>query len=68
MSQLSERAKLRLRLGAGMLRTEGHSFKDKEIDFYDQVLALLNSFSTEEQARWKELIDWVEAYETGAVG
>ncbi|MGQ3054708.1 MAG: hypothetical protein ACT6S0_23220 [Roseateles sp.] len=60
---LPERAKHRLRLAAGLLRSEGHTFDVPRDEFYDQVQKALAGLSAERQARLKSLVDWVEVYD-----
>lgn len=61
--RLSERAKLRLRLAARVLRGRGHVFNVPRDQFYPTIIAVLNGLSPQEQADVKGLIDWDEDYE-----
>lgn len=66
MKPLSERAKHRLRLAAGLLRGTGPGSKDLGLSrdgFYDGVQSLIASLPMERQTELKELVDWVESYD-----
>ena len=63
---LSERAKLRLRLAAGLLRAEGITFECPRETFYDTIQAELANLPTDRRERLKALVDWAESYEAAA--
>lgn len=60
---LSDRAKHRLRLAAGLLRAQGTSFECPRDQFYDKVQEVLAGLPAEKQAALRELVDWVEDYD-----
>ncbi|MBY0365161.1 MAG: hypothetical protein K2X12_02880 [Burkholderiaceae bacterium] len=60
---LSDRAKHRLRLAAGLLRSEGVSFECPRDQFYDKVQEVLAGLPADKQAHLRELVDWVEDYD-----
>jgi len=65
---LNDRAKLRLRLAAAILRGRSKARKEKtdlpvsRENFYVDMLALLEQLPKDEQASLKELVDWLEQY------
>ncbi|QQC67878.1 hypothetical protein [Paraburkholderia ginsengisoli] len=63
MKPLSERAKKRLRIAAGLLRKQGVRFA-KDGDFYGLVMKAIESHAAKDQLR--ELVDWVEAYDAAS--
>ncbi len=65
---LSDRAKLRLRLAAGLLRSEGVKFDCPRDQFYEKIQEVLAGLPAERQAALRELVDWVEDYERAEVG
>lgn len=58
MTELSERAKNRLKLAANFLRKDGYKFDDG--NFYDLVLATIETLPKPEKERLLGLVDWVE--------
>ena len=68
VTPLNDRAKLRLRLAAGILRGRFKARKEKtdlpvsRENFYVDMLALLEQLPKDEQADLKELVDWLEQY------
>jgi len=68
VTPLNDRAKLRLRLAAGILRGRSKARKVKSDlpvsreNFYVDMIALLDQLPKEEQADLKELVDWLEQY------
>lgn len=67
MSQvLSERAKKRLKIAAGLLRGGGRRARDLGLSrdgFYEGIQSLISTLSDDERKNLKELTDWVEAYD-----
>lgn len=63
MEVLSDRAKLRLRLAAGLISGPKKTLKLDRKNFYPQMLEVLRKMSAAEQAEIKELVDWLEDYE-----
>jgi hypothetical protein len=63
---LSDRAKRRLQLLAGLLRSGGMTFDVPRDRFYDEVQKAAAGLSVERQAELKELVNWLEDYERGA--
>lgn len=61
--ELSDRAKARLRIAAGLLRSMGYKFPDNKT-FYQDVLAICMNHPQSSELR--ELVDWVEDYECAA--
>lgn len=60
---LSERGKRRLRIAAGLLRSEGVKFDCPRDQFYERIQDVLAGLPAERQATLKGLVDWVEEYE-----
>lgn len=60
--ELSDRAKLRLRIVAGLLRGSGQKLDFPRAEFYDRIQLLLREMDQTESARLKGLTDWVEDY------
>lgn len=60
---LSERGKHRLRIAAGLLRSEGIKFDCPRDQFYEKIQEVLAGLPAERQATLKELVDWVEDYD-----
>jgi hypothetical protein len=60
---LSERAKRRLRLAAGLLRSEGVKFDCPRDKFYDEIQQKVTTLAADRQASLKALVDWLEDYE-----
>lgn len=69
---LSERAKLRLRLAAGLLRGKGgrggRDLGFSRENFYEDIQRHLASLPQDEQRELRNLVDWLEDYETGGEG
>ena len=63
MAALSARAKLRLRLLAGLLRSGGQKFDMRRERFYDEIQAAAAALPPDRQAHLKSLVDWLEEYE-----
>lgn len=61
MRCLTSRAKHRLKIAARFMRQKGMRFDSG--NFYDSVLAAIESLPSEERERMKELVNWVEEYE-----
>lgn len=65
MSQaLSERAKRRLKIAAGLLRGSGRRKRDLGLSrdrFYEDIQALINALQPDERTTLKGLTDWVES-------
>lgn len=60
---LSERAKLRLRLAAGLLRANGVNLDCPRDQFYAEIQKILASLPDDERASLKASVDWLEAYD-----
>src|ERR1035441_4883454 len=60
---LGERAKLRLRLLAGLLRARGYRLDMARARFYDEIQAIASSLPADQQAELKSLVDWLADYE-----
>jgi hypothetical protein len=60
---LSDRAKLRLRLAARLLRTNGKKLDFPRDQFYEKIQEVINSLPDEIRAQLKENVDFVERYE-----
>jgi hypothetical protein len=63
---LTERAKVRLRLLAALLRGRGHRLDMPRPKFYEEVQAIAAKLPASEREELKGLVDWVEDYERGA--
>ena len=63
MADLSDRAKQRLRLLAGLLRGQGQKLDMPRDQFYGQIQAVASSLPSGQQERLKSLVDWLEGYE-----
>jgi len=64
--EFSDRAKLRLRLAAGLIGGEGHTLKLDRTNFYPEMIRVIEQQPPEERERIKELVDWLEDYENAA--
>ena len=64
---LSERAKHRLRIAAGLLRTEGIKLDCTREQFYEKIQESLADLPADRQASLKVLVDWVEDYDRTAI-
>ncbi len=62
---LTERAKVRLRLLAALLRGRGHRLDMPRAKFYEEVQAIAAELPANERQELKGLVDWVEDYERG---
>lgn len=62
----NERAKLRLRLAAGLIGGEGRTLKLDRTNFYPEMLKVIESQTPAERERVKGLVDWLEDYEKEA--
>jgi hypothetical protein len=60
---LSERAKHRLKIAAGLLRGMGRKLDFPRDQFYERIQQELAALGEDERATLKELTDWVEAYD-----
>lgn len=60
--ELSDRAKLRLRLAAGLLRGNGMKFDMPRNEFYPAIQKILGDLEGTEKQRLKDLTDWLEDY------
>lgn len=60
---LSDRAKQRLRIAAGLLRSQGMKFDGPRDEFYETIQAAISALTAEQQERLKGHVDWVEDYE-----
>ncbi len=63
MKILSDRAKLRLRLAAGLIGGPNKTLKLDRKNFYPQIIEILAKMPNEEQEKLKEFVDWLEDYE-----
>ena len=63
MATLSDRAKERLKLLAGLLRGKGQKFTMPRDQFYDEVQAVVKALPQLRQLELKELVDWLEDYQ-----
>jgi len=63
MAVLNDRAKLRLRLAAGLIGGPEKTLKLDRKNFYPQMLDLLAKMPQDEQIKIKELVDWLEDFE-----
>ena len=62
---LNDRAKLRLKIAAGLLRGAGSKSKDLKLSresFYEELQERIAALSDEERQLLKEHTDWVEEY------
>lgn len=60
---LSERAKHRLKIAAGLLRGMGRKLDFPRDQFYERIQQELAGLTDDERRHLKELADWVEAYD-----
>ena len=63
---LSQRAKHRLEIAAGLLRGMGREVDFPREQFYDSVQQILTTLTDQERVTLKELTDWVEDYDRGS--
>lgn len=59
----NDRAKLRLRLAAGLIGGEGRTLKLDRANFYPEMLKVVESQTPEQRETLKELVDWLEDYD-----
>lgn len=59
---LSKRAKRRLRLLAGLLRSADHKFDMPRARFYEDIEAVAATLAPDRQAHLKSMVDWLEEY------
>lgn len=59
---LSDRAKHRLRIAAGLLRADGVKFDVPRDQFYETIQDVLNGLAPDRQSALRSLVDWVEDY------
>lgn len=59
----SERAKYRLRIAAGFLRSQGRGLNFSRAEFYECIQQLLANLPETQRQQLKSLTDWVEAYD-----
>lgn len=64
---LTERAKQRLRLVAGMLRAKGRAFDVPREQFYDRVQEVVRALPAERREKLRATVDWAEEYENAKV-
>lgn len=60
--ELSDRAKLRLRLAAGLLRGMGKKLDMPRTEFYSSLQKILADLESTERDKLKGLTDWLEDY------
>ena len=63
---LSDRAKHRLRIAAGLLRGTGKKKRDLNLsreNFYQEIQILIENLSDDDKKNLKENTDWVESYD-----
>ena len=63
MGTLSNRAKERLKLLAGLRRAKGQKVTMPRDQFYDEVQALVKALPQQRQLELKNLVDWLEDYQ-----
>lgn len=59
---LSDRAKHRLRVAAGLLRADGVKFDVPRDQFYETIQRVLSELPPDRQSALRSLVDWVEDY------
>lgn len=59
---LSDRAKQRLRIAAGLLRADGVKFDVPRDQFYETIQRVLSELDPARQSALRSLVDWVEDY------
>lgn len=64
--KFTERAKLRLRLAAGLIGGQGHTLKLDRANFYPEMREVIERQTPEQRDGIKELVDWLEDYEHAA--
>jgi hypothetical protein len=64
---LSERAKHRLKIAAGLLRGSGTKLDFPRDQFYEKIQNVLAALPDEQQRKLKSLVDWVEDYDRADV-
>lgn len=61
--KFTDRAKLRLRLAAGLINGKGRTLKLDRANFYPEMLKVIEGRPSEERDSIKKLVDWLEDYE-----
>lgn len=64
--EFTDRAKLRLRLAAGLIGGEGRTLKLDRANFYPEMLKVIEEQNAEQREQIKQLVDWLEDYENAA--
>jgi len=64
--KFSDRAKLRLRLAAGLIGGQGRTLKLDRANFYPEMLEVIKRQTPEQRDSIKNLVDWLEDYENAA--
>lgn len=59
---LSDRAKHRLRIAAGLLRADGVKFDVPRDQFYETIQRVLSELDPDRQSALRSRVDWVEDY------
>ncbi|MGE4125483.1 MAG: hypothetical protein AB7E59_09515 [Pusillimonas sp.] len=61
--KFTDRAKLRLRLAAGLIGGEGRTLKLDRANFYPEMIKVIEAQTPEQREYIKGLVDWLEDYE-----
>ncbi|SFU33980.1 hypothetical protein SAMN05216339_101420 [Nitrosomonas eutropha] len=61
--KFTDRAKLRLRLAAGLIGGQGRTLKLDRANFYPEMLEVIERQTPEQREYIKSLVDWLEDYE-----
>lgn len=64
--RFTERAKLRLRLAAGLIGGTERTLKLNRANFYTEMLKIVKGLAPERRNNIRELVDWLEDYEKAA--
>ncbi len=64
--KFTDRAKLRLRLAAGLIGGQGRMLKLDRTNFYPEMLEVIERQTPEQRDSIKTLVDWLEDYENAA--
>ena len=64
---LSDRAKYRLKVAAGLLRSKGQKFNFSREEFYPRLELFVRGMPAKEKQELREMVDWVEEYDNASI-
>lgn len=67
LKPLSERAKYRLKVAAGLLRSRGQKFNFPRDEFYPKLELFIRGMPSKDKDELRGLVDWVEEYDNASI-